>query len=222
MASSTPTSTFSPTNVEQLIAHVGGVPGARIRLSPVPGTATEADLLRACEDENRLCELIDGVLVEKAMGTFESYLAILLSEHLTRFARENDLGIVLGEAGMLRFSPRRIYIPDISFISWSQNPMQELRKQPVADLHPNLAVEVLSSSNTKSEMENKRRDYFSWGVQLVWQLDPAARVMQVFTEPDQFTTIDENGALDGGEVLPGFILQLARLFVDADRSPRGK
>jgi len=115
---------------------VGNVPGGRIRLSPAPGSATETDLLRVCEKEKHLCELIDGTLVEKAMGALESYLAMVLGEYLRRFIRENDLGILLGEAGMLRFSPKRIYLPDISFISWAQNPMRELRKHPVADLHP--------------------------------------------------------------------------------------
>jgi len=212
-----PTTTFTPLNVAELVAHVGDVPGNRIRLSPAPGKATEADLIRACEVEKRLCELIDGTLVEKAMGAIESYLAILLSEYLGRFARENDLGVLLGEAGMLRYSPKRIYIPDISFISWAQNPMREMQKQQVADLHPDLAVEVLSPSNTKSEMKRKRVDYFDWGTQLVWQLDPATRTMQVFTAAETSSTVELTGMLDGGEVLPGFALPLAKLFENADR-----
>ncbi len=209
--------TFVPVNVAELVTHVGDIPGSRIRLTPAPGQATEADLLHACEREKRLCELIDGVLVEKTMGAIESYLATILSEYLSRFARENDLGLLLGEAGMLRFSPERIYLPDISFISWAQHPARELRKQQVADLHPDLAVEVLSPSNTKREMENKRRDYFAWGTQLVWQLDPIQREMQVFTSPDEFTIVDSAGTLDGGSVLPGFSLPLAKLFEEIDQ-----
>lgn len=212
-----PTPTFMPQNVAELVAHVGDVPGNRIRLSPAPGTATEADLLHACEIEKRPCELIDGTLVEKPMGAIESFLAIVLSRHLGNFVEEHDLGILLGEAGMLRFSPRRIYIPDISFISWAQNPMREMHKQQVPNLHPDLAVEVLSPSNTTSEMKKKRVDYFEWGTQLVWQLDVATRTMQVFTEPEEFSTVTTNDELDGGTVLPGFALPLRKLFENADR-----
>lgn len=211
------TSSFTPINVAELVAHVGGVTGARIRLKPAPGTATDQDLLDICEHEGPLCELLDGILVEKAVGGFESFLTVYLVEILSRFARDNKLGIVLGPDGMLRFSPRKIYLPDISFISWSQNPMAELRKQPIADLHPDLAVEVLSKSNTTSEMANKRKDYFAWGTQLVWELDPAAQTMRVYTTPEQFTTIDIHGTLDGGTVLPGFQLPLVQIFNETDR-----
>jgi Uma2 family endonuclease len=155
--------------------------------------------------------------VEKTMGALESYLAMVLGEYLSRFVRENDLGILLGEAGMLRFSPKRIYLPDISFISWAQNPMLELRKQPVADLHPDLAVEVLSPSNTRREMKNKRDDYFNWGTRLVWQLEPAARTMEVFTAPEESSVVGILGSLDGGDVLPGFSLPMVKLFENTDR-----
>ncbi len=212
-----PSTTFIPLNVAELVAHVGGVPGNRIRLTPAPGNATEADLLHACEVEKRLCELIDGTLVEKSMGAIESFLAFELGLFLGNFVKQHDLGILLGEAGMLRYSPRRIYIPDISYISWAQNPMQEMQKQQVPDLHPDLAVEVLSPSNTPREMAQKRVDYFDWGTKLVWQLDPAKRTMQVFSAPETSTTVQPTGTLDGGAVLPGFTLPLAKLFENADR-----
>jgi len=211
------TTPFTPQNVAELVAHVGDVPGNRILLSPAPGSATEVDLILACEKEKRLCELLDGTLVEKAMGAIESYLATVLSRYLGNFVNEHDLGILLGEAGMLRFSPKRIYLPDISFISWAQNPMRELQKQQIADLHPDLAVEVLSPSNTPREMKRKRKDYFAWETQLVWQLDPTARSMEVFTAPEQSTVVDLAGTLDGGKVLPGFSLSMAKLFENTDR-----
>jgi len=211
------TDPFTPQTVAELVSRVGDVPGSRIRLSPSPGSATEIDLIDVCEKEKRLCELVDGTLVEKAMGAIESYLAMVLSEYLSRFVRENDLGILLGEAGMLRFSAKRIYLPDISFISWAQNPMRELQKQPVADLHPDLAVEVLSPSNTPREMKQKRDDYFVWGTRLVWQLDPSTESMEVFTAPEESLIVEISGTLDGGDVLPGFSLPMAKLFENTDR-----
>lgn len=214
----TSSTAFIPQNVGELLTHVGDVPPERVRLSPAPGTATEADLILACEKEKRLCELIDGTLVEKPMGAIESYLAVELSRLIGNYLVEKKLGILLGEAGMLRFSPQRVYLPDISFISWKQNPMQAMQKQQVPDLHPDLAIEILSPGNTAAEMLRKRIDYFAWGTHLVWELDPKSRSVQVFTAPEEFTTVAEHETLDGGEVLPGFSLELAKLFQNLDRA----
>src|SRR5437879_3638275 len=62
-------------NLAELLKKLG-VSAARVRLEPPPGTAVEADVVKAMEaPRKRLCELIDGVLVEKAMGFSESILA---------------------------------------------------------------------------------------------------------------------------------------------------
>ena len=62
-----------------LLEQLGGIAPARVRFRPVPGAATEEDMLEIHDREGRLYELVDGVLVEKAMGLRESYLAIVLS-----------------------------------------------------------------------------------------------------------------------------------------------
>ncbi|HEV3167670.1 MAG TPA: hypothetical protein VGZ22_26940 [Isosphaeraceae bacterium] len=68
--------------VADLIEHLGGIPARRVWLRPAPGTATEADVIAIEERENRLCELVDGVLVEKDMGFLESFLALELGRLL--------------------------------------------------------------------------------------------------------------------------------------------
>jgi len=103
---------------------------------------------------------------------------------------------------------------DLFFKRWSST---AFTSNPIADLYPDLAVEVLSPSNTKREMKNKRVDYFAWGTRLVWQLEPNAQVMEVFTAPEESVMITISGSLDGGEVLPGFSLPMTKLFEDTDR-----
>jgi Uma2 family endonuclease len=82
-----------------------------------------------------------------------------------------------------------------------------------------LAIEVLSKSNTKAEMERKLREYFRAGVQLVWLIDPKTRTAQVYTSPTSMKRIGKDQVLDGGEVVPGFKLSLQKLFA---RTKRGK
>jgi Uma2 family endonuclease len=152
---------------------------------------------------------VDGVLVEKAMGLYESYLSALLIGYLRDHLRTHDVGIVLSSDGMVRLAPRLVRIPDVSLVSWSRLPGRAIPREPIPSLAPDLAVEVLSPGNTEREMERKLRDYFAAGVRLVWCLDPRARNVRVYRSPDLQEVIGEDGILDGGDVLPGFSLPLS-------------
>src|SRR3954452_287699 len=89
-------------NAAEWLRALGGVPLDRIVFDPWPGTATEADLLRLVERDQRLCELIDGTLVEKPVGAIESLIAMRLGGRLIAWADANDAGVVLGADGTLR------------------------------------------------------------------------------------------------------------------------
>src|SRR5258708_1782921 len=88
-----------------LLVRLGGIAASRVRLSPPPGQATEDDVIRCDARGNRLCELVDGTLVEKAMGFNESLLAGALIALLRGFVIPRNLGLVTGEAGMMRILP---------------------------------------------------------------------------------------------------------------------
>jgi Uma2 family endonuclease len=113
--------------------------------------------------------------------------------------------------------PDLVRIPDVAFTSWDRLPGRRRPTTPVPRLAPNLAVEVLSRGNTPGEMAAKRRDYFAAGVQLVWEIDPHARTVSVFTAATDFTTLAGTQALDGAMVLPGFSVSLPELFAELDR-----
>jgi Uma2 family endonuclease len=198
-----------------LLERLGGVPPERIRLHPAPGTATEADLLVDPLGQKRNCELVDGVLVEKPMGYYESLLAMILIQWLRNFLDESDLGITLGEAGPLRLAPGLVRLPDVSFISWDRFPNRELPAEPILDMAPDLAVEILSESNTEAEMERKLHEYFAAGAQLAWYVDPEQRTVHVYTSPTDVLMLSEEDVLDGGTVLPGFRISIRDWFTRA-------
>lgn len=201
-----------------LLDRLGGIPLDRIRFHPYPGTATEDDVLAALEAaDKRLYELIDGVLVEKAMGYSESVLAVYLSMALNSFVISRNLGLVSGADGPFRLFVGRIRFPDVGFISWDRLPGRRRPKRPIPDLVPDLAAEVLSASNTAAEMERKLEDYFKAGVRLVWVIDPEARTVSVYTAPDSPTVLHETDTLTGAPVLPEFRLVLGELFAELDR-----
>ena len=205
-----------------LIRELGDIPLQRIRLHPPPGTATERDVLAALETpRKRLCELVDGVLVDKPMGTKESLLALLLGHLLWDFL-ENNLGIVIGADGPLRLKLGLVRIPDLAFISWDRLPGGKLPDEPIAGIVPDLAVEVLSEGNTKREIERKLKEYFQCGVRLVWLLDPRTQTAKAYTSPTKVRRIGKNQNLDGGDVLPGFSAPLKRLFAATARRWKGR
>lgn len=202
----------------QLRQQLGMIPRERIVLDPVPGTATEEDLLARDIHTGRLCELVDGCLVEKAMGYRESLVATYLVQQIGNFLDLTGLGIVLGADAFLRLVPGLIRAPDVSYISWDQFPGGILPDVAIPSLAPDLAVEVISAGNTKKEMDRKLREYFVSGTRLVWYIYPKTRSAAVYTSPDQVRRLRPTQTLEGGEVLPNFALPLSQLF-NARRRP---
>src|SRR4051812_26702978 len=97
--------------MQDLLDRLGNVPPERIRMQPAPGTATEADVLSLLDGGDRLFELVDGVLVEKAMGLYESVVAAVLIRLLGNFLDTYDLGIVSGPDGTMQLAPGLVRIP---------------------------------------------------------------------------------------------------------------
>src|SRR5580692_2020147 len=94
--------TIAPADIKTLAdlrRRLGGISLERIWFHPAPGTATEKDVVKAEQRENRLCELVDGTLVEKAMGFEESRLAGELLYRVISYLDQNDLGICVGADG---------------------------------------------------------------------------------------------------------------------------
>jgi Uma2 family endonuclease len=211
-----------PTTVADLIEALGDIPSHRVRLDPPPGQATEADLLRLAASRRARFELVDGTLVEKGqMGWKEAFLATWLGYRLQDYLAENDLGAVAGADLAVRLRARLVRVPDLTFLLWENVPADDEEVSQIPDLAPDLAVEVISPSNTPKEMARKRKEYFKAGTRLVWQVYPARKEVEVYTSPARFRTLRMGDALDGGDLLPGFRLPLADLFADRGGKKKG-
>ncbi len=198
--------------VADLQDHLDGIPAHRIRLRPWPGTATVQDVMRMDAHRDRLCELIDGVLVEKAMGFEESWIALNVMILLGQFLQQHPLGIAMGADGLIQLLPHQVRIPDGAYFAWERLPDRRMPREAVPHLVPDLAIEVLSASNTPTEMRRKLREYFQAGVRLVWYIDPVSRTVTVYHSETDSMELDEDRILTGGEVLPGFEASVRQLF----------
>lgn len=206
------------TTWEERLADLGNVPACRVRFVPAPGTATIEDLIRLSESEGRLFELVDGTLVEKAMGWQESLLAGVIMQWLNNYLDQHRIGVATGPDGMTRLFSDTVRGPDVAFVAWTRLPDGRIPTAPIPDLVPNFVIEVLSVSNTYSEMSRKRREYFHAGVELLWMVDHRSRTVTVFRSPQDALVVTEGQTLNGGKVLPGWQVDVAELFSRLERS----
>ena len=195
---------------------LGDIDPADILWTPRPGTATETDLIARGE---KLIELIDGTLVRKNLGSHESIVATTLALFVKLWNRQTRLGFVPGADVLYRLASGSIRSPDTSFVLWTTVPAGSTQLQSVCDFAPDLAVEVISPSERPGAIDRKVGEYFTAGTRLVWLIEPRLETVEVYTAHDKFRTLTHADTLDGGTVLPGFILPIAELFGDPELQP---
>lgn len=134
------------------------------------------------------------------------------------FVKKHKLGTVSGADGMLKILPPQVRYPDVAFVSRERLRGHRLRKESVPHIAPDLAVEVLSESNTPEEIDQKVSEYFAGGVRLVWVIDPESETAVEYTAANEATKIESGAVLSGRDVLPGFEFNLRQLFENARSS----
>ncbi len=206
-----------------IIAATGGVPPEQIIFTPLPGTATEADV-EAYDRVGESYELLNGILLRKTMGVEEDLVASWVVFLLWEYVSAHDLGVVGSSQAMLRLAPGLVRMPDACYTPWASR----ARATPGSvcqDVPPSLIVEVLSSSNTKGDMAGKLDQYSAAGVKLVWYIDPVRKEVDVYPggrakSKKTFTLAD---TLSGGRIIPGFTLPVTRIFEKSGpRQPKKK
>lgn len=157
--------------------------------------------------------LIDGELhIKMAPSELHGETASLIAHYLLSYVLERDLGRVGVEVGFHPPADRSTaLLPDVSFISKSR--MARRARATYVPYMPDLAVEVVSPSQTLAEVRRKAETYLRHGSALVWLIDPGSETAEVWQrDSEQREVIDSDGVLSGGAVLPGFSLPLRKIF----------
>ncbi len=203
-----------PVTLADHLVLLGGISANRVRLSPPPSLAAMEDLITA-HQQGSLCELVDGTLVEKAIGYEQSVVAATILRIIGWYVSKRGLGLVSGADGFfqLQSSTRG---PDVAFVARERLPNGKMPGQAYPQIAPNLVVEVLSPGNTVAEMARKRMEYFHAGVQVVWMVDCHNRSVAVYTSSTQVQVLGEVDAIEGGAALAGFTTQVGAFFADLD------
>ena len=168
------------------------------------------------ENDGLRFELIDGEIIEMSgPGGVHGRVAIRLGRYLDIFADENAAGIVTVETGYHPPHDRNtLLLPDLAFISHERAPKPFPRKFVPA--MPDLAVEIQSPSNTMPELRDKAQLYLDLGSKLVWLVLPDEQSVEVCRHDETGELAREvlgpDDTLSGGGVLPGFSLEVRRVF----------
>ncbi len=159
-------------------------------------------------------ELIRGMLCETMPTGFEHGKVVMkLGFLLSNFVYPLKLGsLTASDSGVwLEHDPDTVREPDIAYFSTEKMP-PEVRVTGYAEAIPDLVVEVVSPSNSLREINDKALMWLSFGVRLVWTVDPDTRTVDVYREGQSVATLAEDDSLDGLDVLPGFTCAVRDVF----------
>lgn len=167
------------------------------------------EFIKLPENADKLFEFIGGEIFEVPSNPLSSEIAITISFFIKLFLRQNNIkGHVTGEAGGYMVSGER-YAPDVAYISSEKQ--AELANDTYNPEPPELAVEVMSPSDTDKRMLVKVANYLAAGT-LVWVVYPASKQVEVYASGKPVQIIGRDGTLDGGNVLKGFELKVSEIF----------
>jgi len=163
-------------------------------------------------------ELVEGKLEEMSpTGPKHGIVAGLLQIYLGAYVLENKLGrTFIAEAGF-NLTPtlerKTVLAPDVSFVRAER--LASLIKDDEGFMvgPPDLAVEVVSPSETRPKVRTKIRKYQKYGTALIWVIWPERKIVEVYhLGSDLPLTLTAEDELNGGEIVPGFKLLINQLF----------
>ena len=145
-------------------------------------------------------------------------LACRVALRVAGYVEANDLGeVFIAETGFVLYeNPPTVRAPDVAFVSKARLPAPEDSVR-FGHLAPDLAVEIVSPSNTAAEILDKVADYLAAGSRLVWVVEPAGGRVTVYRSRNEIQLLQADDMLDGYDVLPGFSVPVAEIFARPSR-----
>ena len=169
-----------------------------------------AEELMNLDDHSHRHELIKGELLTmpppgEEHGTIIMNLGALLGPYVKR----NNLGRLTAESGFkLQSDPDTVLAPDISFTARDR---VGIRSEGYRPKPPDLAVEVLSPSDRKTQVERKAALWLELGARAVWNVNPRKRTVEVIRADGGRKIFHETDELVD-DTVPGFSVKVSEIF----------
>jgi Uma2 family endonuclease len=169
-------------------------------------------------------EVVNGAIIPMSPGgRGQPNVTTNLALSLGLFVQERDPGKVYVEASfVLDGSPRKRWVkdsrvPDVAFVSRERINAHEAAHPDPNDpwwLAPDLAVEVISPTDQYEGLLQKVADYLSYGVRMVWAINPMTRTITIHTSENPLgRTLREGDILDAALLIEGWSMPVVDLFV---------
>ena len=175
-----------------------------------------ADELLAMPDDGFVYELIKGELIKMSPpGHEHGRVTMNIAGPLHVYAKKKKLGnVYAAETGfLLEQDPDTVRAPDVAFVR-----KERIEKAGAVEGYwkgaPDLAVEVISPSDTARRIEGKVAQWLESGAGAVWLVSPKLHTVTVYRSLTEIVVLTENDTLDGGDVVPGFQIPVAEIFAE--------
>lgn len=158
--------------------------------------------------EHAYAELIDGKVVERMRpGGVHGNISSAINYFLRGWVLQSGAGTVRQESGfILGRSPNKVRGPDVYFVSKNKVPAEGIPEK-FWEVAPDLAVEVISPSDTVEVIKEKLEDYFGAGTSEVWLVYPKAKQVEACSPSGVTKVFRESDTLQAPDLLPGFKLR---------------
>jgi Uma2 family endonuclease len=176
---------------------------------------TEEELM-SLPDDGQKYELVEGELEMTRAGMEPGNIGLFLGGRLEIFVREAKLGLVCDSSTGFWMKSGNSRAPGVSFIAKER--LQGVKRPSKKFFHgaPDLAVEILSPSDSVIKISQKIAEYFANGTRLAWVVNPEDETVLVYHSPPPDRILKAGDALDGEQIVPGFSLPVAELFAELD------
>jgi Uma2 family endonuclease len=178
-------------------------------------TWTDEEFMALPEDGRY--ELVNGEVIDIGNSGMEhGNIGTFLGGALELYVRPRKLGVTCDSSTAFALKSGNRRSPDVSFVARER--LQGLKRLPKGFFQgaPDLAIEVISPSNTFEEIHNKLVEYFENDCRLVWVIHPDEQSILVYRQPQPEKLLKLADILDGEEVIPGFTLPVAELFAELE------
>jgi Uma2 family endonuclease len=166
------------------------------------------------ENAERRFELVNGRIVEKVPTEEPAVLAALLTGELYIYLKAHPIArLAVEPRHRMPDDDHNARLPDIA-VTLNTRALPLVTQGAVPQM-PDLCIEIQSSGDTPLEMREKALYYLTNGARLTWLFFPRKRQIEVHT-PEAIHTLNMEDTLDGGDVLPGFMLSVKAIFAPGE------
>jgi len=182
-------------------------------MSTVAQQLVTAERFWRMPETNMRRDLVRGEMIEAMPpGGQHGAIASELNAQLRTWVKAGPKGCVGVESGfILTRNPDTVRSPDVFYVRADRIPETGI-PEGFWELAPDLAVEVVLSSESAADVRDKVRDYLAAGTQLMWVIYPRSREVIVHTPDGLAKTYSQHDQLTNFEVLPDFTCVVASLF----------